>query len=115
MSRQQEAERVHFQQADFQHTAKVIVNKNKHEILFSLSEIFCSWNVAAFLFVQHLRQIAFSFYLHFTGARACSLWREYVWHLGMAQCEQTGHHWDGPVGCLFNALPTVKVSPKQVQ
>ena len=45
----------------------------------------------------------FLFYLHFTRVCALPVWSEYVWHLGMAQCEQTGHHWDGAVGCLFNA------------
>lgn len=73
--------------------------RNKQKMPLRFFQIFCSWNVAAFFFLQYSKQIAAPFfffflrYQHFTRVCALPVWREYVWHLGMAQCEQTGHHW----------------------
>lgn len=68
--------------------------------------LFSTWEQIARPSSVFICYIAFVCYL-FTE-NMCDIW-------GMAQCEQTGHHWDGAVGCLFNALPTVKVSLKQAQ
>lgn len=61
-----------FNKANFQHNAAVIVNKNEHEIPFFL-RYFVPEMWQLFSLFSTYSKLLFSFYLHSTGARACSL------------------------------------------